>query len=308
MIKRAVISGATGAVGMALIEELTSRGIEVLVLCREGSARSANIKESALLHKADCSLDKLADFELPNQKFDAYFHLAWEGTTGAARNDMFLQNRNVKHTLDAVELASRLGCSVFVGTGSQAEYGRVDGEKLSSKTPTNPDNGYGIAKLCAGQMSRIACAQHGIRHIWVRILSVYGPFDGPNSLVSVAISKLLSGERTAFTKGEQMWDYMYSGDTARAMTELALCGRDGGVYCLGSGRPRPLCEYIKAIRDIAAPDAELGLGEIPYPEKQVMYLAADISELERDTGFVPSTEFETGIARTIEWYKERNKI
>jgi nucleoside-diphosphate-sugar epimerase len=244
------------------------------------------------------------ELDLGEEKFDMFFHLAWEGTTGASRNDMYLQNRNVKHTVDAVGLASRLGCSVFVGTGSQAEYGRVEGA-LNSRTPAFPENGYGIAKLCAGQMSRVACRAKGIRHIWVRILSVYGPFDGAQSLISTAISKISNGEPTAFTSGEQMWDYMYSGDAAKAMTELAMSGKDGGIYCLGSGKVRPLHEYIEVIRDIIAPDTELGLGKMPYPDGQVMHLQADVSELERDTGYVPSTRFEDGIAKTIQWYNQR---
>ena len=301
---KAVITGATGAVGMALISELTSRGIQTLVLCRASSKRSANIVENDLIRKIDCPLDKMSELDLGDEKFDMFFHLAWEGTTGASRNDMQLQNRNVKHTLDALELASRLGCSVFMGTGSQAEYGRVEGA-LSSGTPAFPENGYGIAKLCAGQMSRVACRAKGMRHVWVRILSVYGPFDGEQSLISTAISKISRGEPTAFTAGEQMWDYMYSGDAAKAMVELALKGRDGGVYCLGSGKVRPLREYIEVIRDIIAPDAELGLGKIPYADGQVMHLQADVSELERDTGYVPSTRFEDGIENTIRWYEQR---
>ena len=88
--------------------------------------------------------------------------------------------------------------------------------------------------------------------------------------------------------------------------ELALKGKDGGVYCLGSGEPRKLAEYIEKIRDKIAPDATLGLGDIPYAEGQVMYLCADISELQEDTGYTPSTSFEDGIAKTIAWYKERN--
>ncbi len=305
-MKKAVITGATGAVGMALISELTSRGIEVLVLCRKDSQRSANIKEGPLVRKAECSLAQMADFNT-DETFDMFFHLAWDGTTGASRNDMYLQNLNVKYTIDAVNLAERLGCKVFMGTGSQAEYG-VTQQKLNSQTPAFPQNGYGIAKLCAGQMSRIVCRENGIRHIWVRILSVYGPFDGARSLVSMAIDKISRGERASFTKGEQLWDYMYSGDTAKAMTELALKGKDGGIYCLGSGKTRPLCEYISIIRDNIDPDAELGLGDIPYGDGQVMYLCADTADLERDTGFVPQTEFEAGIKKTIEWYNERNGI
>ncbi len=303
-MKKAVISGATGAVGMALISELASRNVEVLVLCRESSPRSAQIPDSPLVRKIDCSLAQMSELYLGDEKFDAFFHLAWEGTTGASRNDMYLQNNNVKHTLDAVELASRLGCSVFVGAGSQAEYGRAEGE-LCSRTPTFPENGYGMAKLCAGQMSRIACRQRGIRHIWLRILSVYGPYDGAQSLISTAIDKISRGEHASFTKGEQMWDYLYSGDAARAAAELALKGRDGEIYCLGSGKAQPLAEYIKTIRDLIAPDAVLGLGDIPYAEGQVMYLKANIEELVRDTGFVPSTPFAEGIKKTIEWYNKK---
>lgn len=121
---------------------------------------------------------------------------------------MALQTQNIRYTLDAVELAKQLGCQVFVGAGSQAEYGRVTGS-LSAHTPAFPENGYGIAKLCAGQMSRIACRQQGIRHVWARILSVYGTFEGPNTMVMSSIRTLLRGERPLFTGSEQMWDYLF---------------------------------------------------------------------------------------------------
>ncbi len=303
---RAVITGATGAVGMALISELISRDIEVLVFTRAASARSGRIPEHKLVKKIDCPLDKMCELDLGEEKYDMFFHLAWEGTTGAARNDMQLQTRNIKHTMDAVDLAKRLGCKVFMGAGSQAEYGRVSG-KLNSKTPAFPENGYGMAKLCAGQMSRVMCKDNGIRHIWIRILSVYGPYDGENSLITSTIRKLLNGEQTSFTAGEQVWDYMYSGDAAKAMVELAIKGRDGGVYCLGSGKTRLLREYIEIMRDKIAPNARLGLGDIPYAEGQVMYLCADTSELVADTGYVPSTEFEDGINNAIEWYRNERK-
>lgn len=304
---KAVITGATGTVGMALIEELISNGHEVLVLCREASARSRRIPQSTLVRRLDCPLDKMSELDLGNEKFDVFFHLAWEGTTGAARNDMLLQTRNVKHTIDAVELASRLGCKVFMGTGSQAEYGRAEG-KLSSKTPVFPENGYGMAKLCAGQMSRVVCRARGIKSIWVRILSVYGPYGSENTLVTSAIDKLLRGEKPSFTPAEQSWDLMYSADAARAMIALAEHGRDGGVYCLGSGETRPLREYIEKLRDSIDPSAPLGIGDIPYADGQVMYLCADISELERDTGFTPSVSFEEGIALTVESYKKEKGL
>ena len=215
---KAIISGATGAIGMALVNELLEGGHEMLVLCRDSSPRSKNIPDSPLVKKIDCPLERMCELEL-NDKYDVFYHFAWEGTTGAARNDMYLQNRNVKYTLDAVALAKRSGCHTFIGAGSQAEYGRVEG-KLTPSTPAFAENGYGMAKLCASQMSRVMCEELGIRHIWTRILSVYGPYDTEGSMVMSTIRKLSNGEKTAFTKGEQVWDYLYSRDAAKAFVAL----------------------------------------------------------------------------------------
>ena len=98
-----------------------------------------------------------------------------------------------------------------------------------------------------------------------------------------------------------MWDYLYSEDAARALYLLGQKGRDGRTYCIGSGQARPLREYIEMLRDAINPALPLGIGEVPYGENQVMYLCADISDLTRDTGFVPEVTFEEGIRRTIEY-------
>ena len=57
------------------------------------------------------------------------------------------------------------------------------------------------------------------------------------------------------------------------------------------------------MRDAINPEAKLGVGEVPYGPKQVMYLCADIDELKKDTGFEPQISFEDGIRKTIDWIK-----
>lgn len=303
-MKRAIITGPTGAIGTALIRLLVKHDVEVTAVCRQGSRRLSNLPADDRVRVIECNLDRLLDLAVVLQeKYDIFYHFGWAGTFGKIRNDMYLQNQNVKYTLDAVELARSLGCGAFVGAGSQAEYGRVEGV-LTPDTPAFPENGYGIAKLCAGQMSRIKCQEYGIRHVWTRILSVYGPYDGPDTMVNSTIRKLLRGEKTQFTPGNQQWDYLYSEDAAAMMAVLGEKGRDGQIYCLGSGRAKPLKEYIYQIRDLTAPGISLGIGEIPYGEKQVMYLCADISKVIQDTGYVPETSFEKGISETVQWYKE----
>lgn len=314
-MKRAVITGPTGSIGVALVECLAANGVEVVAVVRPGSKRSDRIKQTELVHKVECDLDNLSQLsELIPQGADVFYHFGWDGTFGNSRNNMHGQNMNVKYSLDAVEAADSLGCKVFIGAGSQAEYGRFEG-KLNSAVPTFPENGYGIAKLCAGQMTRILCEQKGISHIWTRILSIYGPFDGDNTMVMSTIYKLLAGESPACTKGEQMWDYLYSKDAANAMYLIGekamkynnVKNLHGKTYCIGSGNVRPLKEYIETIKNTAAPDIEVGYGKVPYNDKQVMYLCADIDDLQKDTGFVPKYTFEQGIKETVEWCRQRTR-
>ena len=301
-MKRAVISGATGAIGTALVSNLVENGVEVLVLCREGG-RTHRIKKHPQVTVKHCDLAGLATLQNDTGKsYDAFFHFAWGGTSGAARNDTLLQSDNIRYTLDAVGAAHRFGCHTFIGAGSQAEYGRVEGN-LTPATPAFPENGYGIAKLAAGALSRLAAQQLGMRHIWVRVLSVYGPFDGENSMITSTLRRFLRGEQPQFTKGEQLWDYLYSEDAAEAFRLIAEKGKDGAIYPLGGGKAVPLKEYIFALRDAVDPALPLTLGEVPYAPLQVMHLCADISTVTADTGWVPRTKFADGITKTLAWIR-----
>lgn len=298
-MKRVIISGATGTIGTALIDNLINNGIEVLVLMREGSARKNSIKSHPLIKVKYCSLENFKSLKNDTGKeYDVFYHFAWGGTFGNARNDMYLQNKNVEYTLDAVSVAKEFGCKTFIGAGSQAEYGRVDGV-LTSLTPVFPENGYGIAKLCAGQLSREYAHQLGLNHVWVRILSVYGPNDGAGTMVMSTINKIKNGETAQFTKGEQLWDYLYSADAAEAFRLLGEKGKDGKVYVLGSGQTKPLYEYINIIAEQLNGKDLIKIGVIPYAEKQVMHLCADISELKNDVGWEPKTEFKNGIMKIL---------
>lgn len=306
-MKKVIITGPTGAVGVSLIQELIAHNIEVTAICRPASKRLGSIPKHPLVRIVECGVDQLLTLkDQLDHDYDVFYHFAWDGTYGDSRQDLYRQANNILYTLDAVHLAHAAGCSVFVGAGSQSEFGHVEGV-LHPDMPCTPDNGYGIAKLDAGRMSRLECRKLGIRHEWCRIVSLYGPFDGQYTMVMSGIYKMLRGERPQYTKGDQVWDYIYSKDAARAFRLVAEKGKDGSIYCFGTGKPRLLKDYILAIRDAVNPELEVGLGELPYYPNQVMHLEADISNLTEDTGFVPQYSFEEGIRETVEWARLNSK-
>lgn len=305
-MNRVIVTGATGMIGASLIEQLINDNIEVTAIVRPNSAKLVNLVRSTKVTVVECDVNNLLSLsDKLKGKYDVFYHFAWDGTYGNSRDDMFLQERNIRNTLEAVTLAHNLNCDVFVGAGSQAEFGFVDGV-ISDKLPKNPITGYGIAKYTAGKLSAILCSQYGMRQSWGRIVSTYGPRDNNYTMVMSGIINMLDGQRMKFTKGEQVWDYLYGEDCARAFYLIGKYGKDGKAYTIGSGKTRLLREYIEVIRDIVNPDLDIGIGEIPYYPNQVMRLEADISELSSDTGFTPQIEFEEGIRRTVDWYKKIN--
>lgn len=294
---RIAITGPTGAIGSALIDAAIGAGNEVVAIVRPDSDRINNIS-SKKVTIVKCDLSNLPSI-VGVDSCDIFIHLAWMNTFGDARDDVYTQVNNIRYALDAVSLAHSWGAKVFVGAGSQAEYGTTT-QPLNDKVPVNPTSGYGIAKYSAGKLCRLYCQQKGIRFNWTRILSVYGINDPDRTLIMYLIKTFLSGNAPELTKCEQMWDYIYSKDAAAAILAICEKGVDGKTYCIGSGNCMPLKQYVEIIRDCINPNLEVKYGVKPYYPHQAMYLNADITDLTSDTGFQPKYSFKQGIMEVLD--------
>ncbi|MBM7023991.1 NAD(P)-dependent oxidoreductase [Treponema sp. Marseille-Q4523] len=297
-MQKIVISGATGILGSALIRCAKKQGLEIVCIVRKDSERAKALIASNSVDILQADLKDYNTLSPVITNSDVFIHLAWEKTFGTARDDVDAQVRNIQYTLDAARLAQRMGCKVFIGAGSQAEYGPVQCP-LTDKTPVCPQSGYGMAKYTAGRLSALLCGQLGIRHNWLRILSLYGPNDAPYTLISYVIHELKNGRSPELTKCEQVWDYLYADDAAQAILAVAQKGIHGKTYPLGSGTARKLSEYIKVIRDYVNPDIAIHFGVKDYYPHQPMYLQADITELTKDTGWKPEISFLEGLENIV---------
>lgn len=303
---KAIITAATGMIGLSLVNKLLEENVEMLLIIRN-TKRIDRIPKNKLIKIKYCELKDYNTIENnENETYDVLYHLAWQGTTGEDRENMYMQNDNIKYALDAVTLAKKFNCKTFIGAGSQAEYGPSN-YILSSCTPTNPTTGYGIAKLCAGQMTRKLCNQLGIKHIWTRILSVYGPYDNEKSLVMQTMKAISQNQDLRLTKCDQIWDYIYSKDVANILYLLCKNGISDKVYVIGNGEKHQLKHYVETIKNEINKDFKVNYGAIDYYKNQVMYLCANIYDLIDDLDYKPKYTFKEGIKDLYEWYINNKK-
>ena len=298
-INKAVITGATGVIGTALIDQLLNKGISLLVFCNPNSTRKDNIPRHPLIQVEYLSLKDIHSFQCADCDFDIFFHLGWEGTNKTDRLNEKIQERNVQYSIDALNLAKKLGCHTFIGAGSQAEFTRSDLE-LDESSSTNPDTPYGITKLKVNNILKSLANNLNIRYIWTRFFSVYGPNDGKETLISYLINELTAGNSPRVSSATHFWDYLYSSDAALALYLLSLYGKDGETYCVANGERHPLKYYIEIVHNLINPQLPILYGTADNQNTQPRSLIANINKLKSATGFSPQGSFEDGIKRILE--------
>lgn len=310
-----IVTGATSMVGVAIIQEaIKNQEVgEILAVVRPNTKKTGRIPHDNKIEIIEAEFndyERLSEYVNSRGKadfYDVFYHLAWSRTPTykESYSDMLLKCDSIAGVLSAAKAAKDIGCKKFVYTGGQAEYGIIDADYIRPDTPCDPVRADGIAHLAAGKMAKILCGQFGIPFIWVRIFSVYGVNDRPDSMISVTVKKMMNHEPCQFTEAEQIWDYLNAQDLGEAILLSGLKVNEDKVYCVGSGDAKPLREYIETMRDVINPEMDLKFGEIPYPSNPVMRLCPDISDIVRDTGWKPHITFETGIREICE--NERNK-
>ncbi|MDR2734408.1 MAG: NAD(P)-dependent oxidoreductase [Spirochaetota bacterium] len=293
-----VITGATGMLGSHLAELCLSEGHTVLAIVRRNSPKLSNIEgciKKNGFELLELNFDEYAGFVPGTRRADVFFHLAWNGVFGAARNEVQKQLDNIQYTIDAVSMARQLACDRFVFAGSNAEYGPVCEDKpLSPETPCRPELGYGVAKYGAGKLASLLCRQNNIKYNNIRCFQLYGKRDDESTFISYLISTIGKGERPSLTSCEQVYDCCYVKDADRAFLLVGEKGKDGAVYVLGSGNVCKLRSLVEKLRDIINPSVPLGFGEKQGGSNLSLFLMADISQLEADTGYRPSYSITEG--------------
>ena len=301
---RCLVTGASGHLGSHLVRLLLARGEVVAALVRPDSNlwRLEGILDHVRLIHADLADIAAVAEAIHREAPETVFHLAWSGVTSDTRNQPCHLVKNVAGGLRLFEIAQAAGCRCWIGIGSQAEYGRQVGILSEDQIP-QPDTGYGLAKLCLGKLLQTLCELSEVRYVWLRLLATYGPKDDSRHLIPAVIEKLQARLRPSLTSGVQNWDYLYVEDAVEAIYRVAVTPSAQGVYNLASGETHSVREIAERLRDMIDPSLPLGFGEIPQDLNAACNLQADITRLCKATDWVPQTNLESGLRKTLEWHR-----
>ncbi|NHM31130.1 NAD-dependent epimerase/dehydratase family protein [Neobacillus terrae] len=302
-MKKAIVTGATGFVGHHLVKDLVNNGYKVLAMIRPDSKNIVKLQNIANVEIVEYDLSALKDASRKiNDNYDVFFHLGWEGVSGEKQSNYDIQISNIKFSLDAMDLAYQTKCTRFIGAGSIQEKECLI-EMPKEQEAKNQGNAYKTAKLAAHFFCKLKASKLNMEFFWPLLTNTYGIGELSNRLVNNVIRQLINGHEPALTKADQLYDFIYITDVARAYRYIAEKGKSYNQYVIGSGRVIPLKDYLVELKDIVKPDATLGFGRHIYSGVYMSIEDLKNENLSKDTGFKIEVPFNEGIRLTAEWHR-----
>ncbi|WP_448105293.1 NAD-dependent epimerase/dehydratase family protein [Pedobacter panaciterrae] len=299
-----LITGITGFLGSHIAEKLIQEGIGVIGLKR-------TISDT---WRCNQILDKIewVDIETGYQDLilkkqpDTIIHSAWIGVEAKDRDNWTLQAQNIQFLVQLLEIAKQTKVKKIIFLGSQSEYGITDGKVFENKKSVAA-TAYGSIKLACLEILKTFSETNHIDWVWLRVFSLFGERENVSWLIPSLIKRMTSETEMDFTKGEQMYAYLYVRDFAEIILRIVNTPVISDIYNVSANEARSLKSVITEIRDLVNPKFKLNMGVLPYRKNQSMHIEGDISKLQSQIGEINFTNFNVALRRTLKSYLSQSE-
>lgn len=302
-MQNVLITGGAGFIGRHLVDHLLGVGdVAVTVLDNESLGDRRHLDLEAIRFISG-DLRNLDDVQEAVAGQDAVVHLAADtrvmDSITDPRNNF---DNNVIGTINLLETCREMGVGriVAASTGG-AILGEVPPPVHEEMAP-HPTSPYGASKLMLEGYLSAYSSSFGVSGCALRFSNIYGSRSfHKGSVVAHFFKRVLDGEPlVVYGDGSQTRDYLYVGDLVDGIRSALLSGAEG-AYQLGSGRPTTINELLETMRTVTGRDLEVRYE--PFRAGEIRDTWCQVDKARAELGFDPSTDLETGLRATWEWFE-----
>jgi len=307
---RFVVTGGAGFIGSNTVDELIRRGHSVVVLDDLSAGKEENLAE--VRNKISFIKGSITDLEAVRKAMpeaDYVLHLAARTSVPRSVKDPIETNRvNVDGTLNVLIAARDAKVKRVVFAASSSAYGETPTlPKVESMQP-QPISPYGVSKYVGELYAQTFGRVYGLENVSLRYFNVFGPRQDPNSPYSGVLSKFCTSflegtEPVIFGDGEQSRDFTFIENVVQA--NILACeapNASGKVFNVGTGNRFTLNQTVQMLQSISGQKLEAKYE--PARDGDIRDSQADITQARELLGYDPQVQFEEGLQRTFEWYRE----
>jgi dTDP-glucose 4,6-dehydratase len=307
-----LVTGGAGFIGSAFVRLLAGQ-TDYTIINLDQLTYAGNLENLAevegnpryrFVHGDICD-ERLVNALVSEEKPDAIVHFAAESHVDRSiLSPEPVIRTNLHGTFTLLEAARRAGTGRFVHVSTDEVYGSLAAPlEATEDFPLNASSPYSASKAGSDLLARSYFVTYKMPVVITRASNNYGPYQFPEKLIPLMIANALEDKPLPiYGDGQQVRDWLYVEDHCRGILAVLRQGREGEIYNIGGNRSLPNMDVVRQVLALTGKPESLIQYVTDRPGHDRRY-ALSSEKLMRETGWRPVMEFETGLARTIEWYR-----
>jgi dTDP-glucose 4,6-dehydratase len=309
-----LITGGAGFIGSNFIHHIISEYPEHSVVNLDKLTYAGNLENMKDMEgrpnyqfiKGDiCNRQLLGSLD-----FDAIINFAAESHVDRSILDSFpFLQTNVIGAQNLLEAAKIRGCRMLQVSTDEV-YGSIEKGLFTEESPISPNSPYAASKASADLLVRAYHETFGMDVLITRCSNNYGPYQFPEKLIPLVISHAMTGKPVpVYGDGKNVRDWIHVHDHCKAIDAVFHRGKPGEIYNAGGKNEVQNIDIVKRLLTLVAEKTGRDKGSLmdliafvkDRPGHDRRY-AIDPSKIERELGWDPETDFQEGLANTVDWY------